>query len=111
MKTMNGSIDKLKANAERDESGDLVHTKEVTHKQGHTITKETNLSALFNPGKRTTGDVNILLHEARQAVSERPGPDNPAFPASAEATNEAVPRIKEEGLEPAWKDHEPEDYL
>lgn len=104
-------IDDMKAAAERDESGDLVHEREISHRQGHTTTEETNLSALLNPGRRTTGDVDILLHEARQAAAD--GVDNPAYPANAETTNEAVPKIKNEGLEPAWKDHEPgaEDYI
>ena len=104
-------LDDMKAAAERDDSGDLVHEQEIEHSQGHTTTEETNLSALLNPGRRTTGDVNILLHEARQAAED--GVDNPAFPASIETTNEAVPKIKAEGLEPAWKGHEPgeEDYI
>ena len=104
-------LDDMKAEAERDEQGDLVYEKEVQHSQGYTVTEETNLTKLLNPGKRTTGDVKILLHEARQAAED--GVDNPAFPANVETTNEAVPKIKAEGLEPAWKDHEQgeEDYI
>jgi len=104
-------LDDMKSEAEQDEQGELVHEKEIQHSQGHTVTEETNLSKLLNPGKRTTGDVNILLHEARQA--EEDGVDNPAFPADADTTNEAVPKIKAEGLEPAWKGHESgeEDYI
>ena len=103
------NIEDMKADAERDESGDLVHTHEQKHEQGHTTKEVTNLSKLLNPGKRTTGDVSILLHEARQAAEK--GVDNPAFPADIETTNEAVPRIKAEGLEPAWKGHESGDYI
>lgn len=100
----------MKDAAERDDNGDLVYEKEVEHKQGHTQTKETNLSKLLNPGKRHTGDVNILLHEARQHAEK--GVDNPAYPADKETLNEAVPKIKDEGLEPAWKFHDPEeDYI
>lgn len=107
------SIQDLKDDAERDDNGELVLEREVSHPQGHTTTETTNLSRLFNAGKRTTGDVQILLQEARQAASDRPGPDNPAFPSTVKVTNEAVPRIKDAGLEPAWKDHEQseEDYI
>ena len=103
------NIEAMKAEAERDESGGLIHTKKIKHPQGHTTKEVTNLSALLNPGKRTTGDITILLHEARQA--EEKGVDNPAYPADIDTTNEAVPKIKDEGLEPAWKDHESGDYI
>jgi hypothetical protein len=106
---MSGFGDKKDA-AERDDNGDLVYIKEIEHPAGHTETRETNLSKLLNPGQRKTGDVNILLHEARQHAEG--GVDNPAYPIDRETLNEAVPKIKDEGLEPAWKHHDPEeDYI
>lgn len=106
-----GGIDDLKDAAEYDDNNDLIHENEIEHPQGHTTTDNTNLSALLNPGRRQTSDVNILLQEARQAAEG--GVDNPAFPLKAETTNDAVPKIKAEGLEPAWKGHErgDEEYL
>lgn len=106
---MNAFDDMIEA-AEEDDNGDLVYTKEIEHPQGFTQTKETNLSKLLKPGKRTTGDVEMLLHEARQ--HEESGVDNPAYPADRDTLNEAVPKIKDAGLEPAWKHHDPsEDYF
>ena len=97
------TIDKLKEQAERNDNGELVHKTEYTHKQGHTVTEKVNLTKLLNPGKRTTGDVNILVHEAEQAESDRKGPENPAWPTNGEIANEAIQKIVDKGLEPAWK--------
>jgi hypothetical protein len=98
------TIDDLKEQAERNDNGDLVHETEYTHKQGHTVTERVNLTKLLNPGQRTTGDVDILVHEARQAESDRHGPENPAWPTNGDIANEAIQKIVDEGLTPAWKD-------
>lgn len=92
--------------AERDDSGDLIYKQEFSTPSGGTRTEESNVSKLLEPGKRTTGDVDILVHEAEQDAEE--GIDNPAYPATADVANEACRKIIENlGLEPAWKDHEP----
>lgn len=103
------TISDRKAAAHTNAEGDLVHKREYTHETGDTKTEKMNLSKLLNPGKRTTADFDILLHEARQA--ERDGVDNPAFPTRESIRTEAEARIESEGLTPAWKGHTTADYL
>ena len=86
--------------AKRNDEGDLIKTDENGH--------ETNLTKLFQPGKRKTSNVEMLLIEARQA--ERSGEvDNPAFPMGEDTADEALARMDEEGLDPAWLQG-PSDY-
>jgi len=95
--------------AERDDSGDLIYTEKYTTPSGGTRTEESNVSKLLEPGKRTTGDVDILVHAAKQHAED--GVDNPAYPSSADVANEACRKIIEDlGLEPAWKSHEPSEW-
>ena len=103
------TISDMKATAFTNAEGDLVHEREYTSPSGNTTTKTTNLSKMLNPGKRTTNDIEILLHEARQA--EREGVDNPAYPASEGVRSDAESRIMSEGLTPAWEGHTTADYL
>jgi len=83
--------------AERNSDGDLV----VTEDDG-VMEHETNLTKLFQPGKRKTGNVEMLVIEARLA-DENPDKDrNPAFPVNSDVADEALERIEAEGLDPAW---------
>lgn len=92
---------------ERNDGGELIYEQEIELSNGGTKTDRCNVSKLLQPGKRTTGDVSILVHEARQAAEDEVG--NPAYPANAETATEACRKIIDDlGLEPAWKDHEPE---
>jgi len=93
-------------NAEENKDGQLIWEKKIPGPEGTTKTHDVNVTALLSPGKRTTGDVDILVHEAKQD-----NVDNPAFPANQETLNEAAKEIIEDlGLEPAWKGHEPEPH-
>jgi hypothetical protein len=95
--------------AEQDESGEYVYEQKIELPSGGTDVEKCNVTKLFTPGKRTTGDVDILVHEAHQAAEM--GVDNPAYPADSDVANEACRKIIErDGLEPAWKDHEPTEW-
>ena len=89
--------------AESNEDGDLV-----VERQGQLGTFEVNLSKMFRPGKRKTSNVQTLLIEARQAERTSDEDRNYAFPANSEIADEALDRMDEEGLEPAWL-HGPSD--
>jgi hypothetical protein len=55
------------------------------------------------PGKRTSGDVSLLVIEA-ELVHEGKDLDNPAEPADAETVNDVMRKLeaREEDLRPAW---------
>ncbi len=92
--------------AEKNSDGEYIHEEKIPGPDGTTKTRETNVTRLLTPGKRITGDESILVHEAKQHAEK--GVDNPAYPATKEIANEACTKIiEDEGLEPAWKDHEP----
>ena len=84
--------------AEENSDGDLVVTREGRMGNEHDV----NLTKLFRPGKRKTGNVDMLLIEARLA-DENPDKDrNPAFPVNGDVADEALDRMESERLEPAW---------
>jgi len=86
--------------AERNSDGDLIKTDHNGH--------ETNLTKLLQPGKRKTSNVEMLLIEAR--LADEKGPiENPAFPMGDDTADEALARMDEEGLDPAWLSG-PSDY-
>ena len=86
--------------AERNDEGDLIKKDDNGN--------ETNVSELFAPGKRKTSNVEMLVIEAR--LADENGPlDNPAFPMGDETAEEALARMDEEGLDPAWLSG-PSDY-
>lgn len=79
--------------AEKDDNGDYIQKKGKN---------DFNVSRLFRPGKRKTGNVQMLVIEARLA-DEKPDKDrNPAFPVNGNIADEALDRIEAEGLDPAW---------
>jgi len=98
---MSSSIEQLKADAERNEDGDLVNERDLTTREGHTVTRKVNLTALFTPGSRTSGNVDLLVIEAELAA-DGAELDNPARPATADVA-EAVIRRLDEGVRPAWE--------
>ncbi len=84
--------------AETNSEGNKVVTREGRMGTEHDV----NLTTLFAPGRRKTGNVDMLLIEARLA-DENPDKDrNPAFPVNRDVADEALDRIESEGLEPAW---------
>ena len=86
--------------AERNGDGDLI--------KKDSNGNETNVSSLFAPGKRKTSNVEMLVIEAR--LADKNGPlDNPAFPMGDDTAEEALARMDNEGLDPAWLSG-PSDY-
>lgn len=88
--------------AEPDEDDDLVWQRTVSAAAGGTKEVETNVTSLLRPGKRKTGKVEHLVIEA-ELYDEGEGGGNPARPVNAEVAKEAIERIEEKGLEPAWR--------
>ena len=87
--------------AERNGDGDLIKKDDNGN--------ETNVSELFAPGKRKTSNVEMLVIEARIA-DEKPDKDmNPAFPMGDDTAEEALARMDNDGLDPAWLSG-PSDY-
>ena len=86
--------------AERNGDGDLIKKDDNGN--------ETNVSELFAPGKRKTSNVEMLVIEAR--LADENGPlDNPAFPMGDDTAEEALARMDNEGIDPAWLQG-PSDY-
>lgn len=85
----------------------------ATEKDGELIIKENNtelsVSKLLAPGVRRTDNEELLLHEARQ-VENGKTVGNPAKPANSKVAKIAIERIENDGLVPAWRVCEPEDY-
>jgi len=94
-------IETMRREADRNEAGDLIFEREVTHKEGHTVTRTTNLTALFTPGDRTSGDVSLLRIEAELAA-EGAELDNPARPADADTAERLHERLGDD-VRPAWE--------
>ena len=95
------SIEEMRRQAQRNADGDLVFEREIKHREGHTQTRRTNLTALFTADKRTSGDVSILVIEA-ELVADGVELDNPARPATADVAEDVVARL-DDGVRPAWE--------
>ena len=54
------------------------------------------------PGDRTSANVRLLVAEAEQLASDRPGPENPAAPTDEETAEQVRQRLDDELL-PAWE--------
>lgn len=83
------------------DDGDKIQRTTVTKETGETEIGEINISALYErPGRRTTGNVDILVHEA---MCDAEDVDNPAVPTTVDVARQARRRIKRrrEGGEPA----------
>ena len=95
------SVEQLKADAERNDDGDLVFERKIHHNEGHTETRRTNLTVLFTPGARITGDVSMLVIEAG-LVADGVELDNPARPSTADVAEAVIARL-DDGVRPAWE--------
>lgn len=95
------SVERMKADAERNDNGDLVFEQEYQTRQGTTKTETINLTALFTPGDRTSGDVSLLVIEAELAA-DGVELDNPARPATADVAERLHERL-DDGVRPAWE--------
>jgi len=78
--------------AERNSDGDLI-----VEKEGRLGTHDVNMSKMFEPGKRKTSNVDMLVIEAR--LADEKGPlDNPAFPMGEATADKALARIEVKAL-------------
>lgn len=86
--------------ADPNDDGDLIYERDMQGPEGTTITQEINCTHLYTPGIRKTGNIEILLIEARMAANGKEL-GNPAFPVSPEVADAVVARL-EDGVEPGW---------
>lgn len=86
--------------AERNDDGDLI--KQVDKSRG-TVRKEINVSTLFETPPRRSGNVSLLLAEARLHADRADGCENPAKPTTGAVAKEAISVIEDHELEPAWR--------
>lgn len=74
------------------DDGDKIKRTSVAKETGETEIGEVNLSAMFeHTGRRTTGDVDILVHEA---TCDAEDVGNPAVPSNVEVARQARRRIE-----------------
>lgn len=88
--------------AEENDEDNLEWSFELQKQNGEAKTVTVNATALFRPGERRSGDVDLLVTEAELAAAGDHG-GNPAKPANADVARRAIQRIEDEGLEPAWR--------
>jgi len=95
----------MRDKAERNDDGDLIWQETTQALAGGTTTRDHNVSNLLHPGGRKTGIVEHLVIEA-ELYDERDPEDwggNPARPVDAETAEQAIARIEDQGLTPAWR--------
>lgn len=84
------------------DDGEKIREIAMAGPQGTTKTIEDNVTVPYKPTVSTTGDVGLLVLEAEmQAEGRELG--NPHIPATTEARDKALDRIKSAGLSPAWE--------
>jgi len=95
----------MRDKAEENDDGDLIWKQTTRALVGGTSTREHNVTHLLQPGGRKTGIVEHLVIEA-ELYDERDPEDwggNPARPVDSETAKQAIARIEEKGLTPAWR--------
>jgi len=88
--------------AERNDDGELIYEKTVPTATG-TTTIDVNMTTLYRPGPRQTGDVERLIIEAELAEENGVEGTNPATPVNADVAKEAIERMEKRDLTPAWR--------
>jgi len=88
--------------AERNEDGELIYKKPVPTPGGGTKTQDVNMTTLYQPGPRRSGDVSLLRIEAELAA-DGVELDNPAKPSNGDVAKEAIELIEDRDLTPAWR--------
>lgn len=86
--------------ATKNEDGDLIYKREFTGPEGGNRKQEVNCTAIYSPGRRKSGDIEMLVLEAEMAAD---GVElgNPAFPTNGEIAEQVHDRLDGE-IEPAW---------
>lgn len=70
---------------------------------GITREHDVDTAPFLTPGMRKTGNVDLLVGEARQHADEdRPPVGNPAFPIDEATSEYALAEMEREDLDPAW---------
>ena len=87
---------------EIDENGHKVKTVKKDRTEAPKSTYTVDLTATTKTGPSTTSSLEILIIEAEQAADGRDRM-NPHIPANDEVLEQAVERIEEEDLVPAWE--------
>lgn len=94
--------------ATENNDGDLIYTKEIPGPEGTTREVDVNVSKLYRPGRRKTGDVELLLIEARLAADGKEL-GNPAFPINGEIADQFHERLSDD-MNPAWIECTPKEF-
>jgi len=85
-----------------DERGHKIREQTVAGPGDTTQTTEHDLTAMYQTGPSTTGQVWILRTEA-ELVADGVDLDNPHIPATEDILEDAVKKIRADGHEPAWE--------
>lgn len=88
--------------AERNDDGELIYEKTVPTPGGGSTTTEVNVTTMYQPGGRRSGNVTLLRIEAELAA-DGVELDNPAKPASGDVAKQAIEAIEGKDLTPAWR--------
>lgn len=83
------------------DDGDKIEVQTWTTRSGGEKETEHNLTAMYRPGPSTTGDVDMLVLEAEMMANGR-DLDNPHIPSTVAVKDEALERLADQDLEPAW---------
>lgn len=94
--------------AEENEDGDLIYTEIRIGPEGREHEYELNCTKLYSPGRRKTGDLEILLIEA-QLAAEGKDLGNPAFPINGEIADQLHERLPDD-MNPAWVECTPREF-
>lgn len=94
--------------AEENDDGDLIYTKTVEAPNGTRKEIEVNCTKMYAPGRRRSGNVDLLVIEAELAAD---GKDlgNPAFPIREEVAEAVHSRLPED-VDPAWMTCTPREF-
>lgn len=94
--------------AEENDDGNLIYTKEIPGPHGGRREIEVNCTHMYQPGRRKSGNVDLLVIEAELAAD---GKDlgNPAFPIREEVAEQVHARLDED-VQPAWMTCTPKEF-
>jgi len=83
------------------ENGDKIRIRRTMSPHGTEQTIEENLSKHYGTTPSTTGDVQLLIREAK--IQANSGLQNAHIPVSTDVMQQATEAIKDKDLTPAWE--------
>lgn len=86
--------------ATENDDGDLIYERDIPGPEGTSRTVDVNVTKLYSPGRRKSGNVDLLVTEAEMAA-DGIELNNPAFPTYGEIAEQVHERLGE-GVDPAW---------